>query len=336
MGLQYYVVPDVVETFDFSLAERYGVSNGFIKPLPGFRAGAGYQWRNLRFFLEAGYTQIKGENPLVLNIDIVPLVLKGGYVFSFRDRFTVTPVLGAGLVFVEVDHYETAIGMLLDDLSRSSTTSFFAHAALRFGWSFVPALALYAGAGVDCLFETDGLIPLPALEVGFTLKPFLFGKKFAGRAEPVVISEDAGVIPVPPLFVPEAGPEEESVVAAEEPEPPPRIIKTVYFPADADVSFSMDELDAAAALLLSDPSLSAIFRGYTAPYSTPGARQILSEVRARFCAEYLMREYGIAPERITIEWYGSEKLPENSDDSDERRRCVEIIIESVTDDRGIL
>jgi outer membrane protein OmpA-like peptidoglycan-associated protein len=91
----------------------------------------------------------------------------------------------------------------------------------------------------------------------------------------------------------------------------------------------MDELDAAGEELRASAALGVTLRGYTAPYSTPGAQRALSETRARYCAEYLEREYGIERERITIEWYGADSLPEASDGSDRTRRCVEILIEQI-------
>jgi hypothetical protein len=309
LDAQYYIVPDISGTFDFSLAENYGVSGGLIKPYPGFHAGAGYQWRNIRLSLETGYTRIKGDNPLVLDIGIVPLTLKGGYVFSLlRDRLSITPVLGAGLVFAGAEHYETVIAMLFDRTSYSTGQGFFANAALRLGWSFTPALTLYAGAGIDCLIETGGPIPLPALELGLTLKPFSFRKKLpADRARAV----------------------EKPAVFSEAPDDPRPIFGTIYFPANEAVPTQAAELDRTGELLRAQPELAISLRGYTAPYSTPAARRALSEERVRFCAAYLIREYGIAEERISVEWYGADQLPDPGDDSDQRRRCVEILIEPV-------
>jgi outer membrane protein OmpA-like peptidoglycan-associated protein len=307
------MVPDISGTFDFSLAENYGVSGGLIKPYPGFHAGAGYQWRNIRLSLETGYTRIKGDNPLVLDIGIVPLTFKGGYVFSFlRDRLTITPLLGAGLVFAGAEHYETVIDMLFDRTSYSTGRGFFANATLRLGWSFAPALTLYAGAGIDCLIETGGPIPLPALELGLTLKPFSFRNK----------SPAAGSLVPEPL---KTGP----AVFVEDPEDPRPIFSTIYFPADEAVPAQAAELDRTGELLRARPELRISLRGYTAPYSTPAARRALSEERVRFCAAYLIREYGIAEERISVEWYGADQLPDPGDDSDQRRRCVEILIEPV-------
>jgi outer membrane protein OmpA-like peptidoglycan-associated protein len=324
---QYYIVPDFAGTLDTALAERYGVSNGLVKPYPGFRLGAGYEWQNFRLSLESGYTYIAGTNPLVLDIHLIPLTLRGGYAFRL-GKFSILPSLGAGLVFASVSHYETAIAMLLDDLSHSSNRSFLVNAALRLIWSFTPALGLYAGAGIDCVVEQGGMLPLPAAALGISFRPFLMGRRPPARTEtPPRVVEQAQTVP-------EAVPPKPAQAEIPEPEPPPetpapaRVLRVLYFPADAalPVSSHLAELDAAAELLISSAALVRL-RGYTAPYNTPEAQRALSEERARFCGEYLIKEHGIAPERIITEWYGAERLPESSDGSDWTRRCVEIIIE---------
>jgi outer membrane protein OmpA-like peptidoglycan-associated protein len=346
---QYYIVPDLAASLDPGMAERYGVSGGLIKPYPGFRAGLGYEWNKFRFSLESGYTWIEGDNPLVLDLNLVPLAFKAGYVFSPFGRLGIVPLLGAGLVFSSVNHYETAIDMLMENPARSTAPGFLASAGLRLGWSFVPALTVYAGAGLDCVIETGGLIPLPSLELGVNIKPFLFGRK--PRTEPQKQAkteakpEPVKIVPVetPPLELagepaelPAEIPPPEPEAPPPEPEVPVRIRKTVYFPADAEIPLRahLMELDEAGELLRSSPALGVTLRGYTAPYSTPGARRRLSEVRAAFCGEYLMREYGIEAGRITIEGRGAESLPETSDGSDWMRRCVEIIIENITRQGG--
>jgi outer membrane protein OmpA-like peptidoglycan-associated protein len=247
----------------------------------------------------------------------------------------------------------------------------------------MPALNLYAGAGVDWIIETGGPIPLPAVELGINFKPFLLGKGFRPRAarpvfapeapvvygpeappdpapEPVAVeiipveappiepagetvamppAEPAPEAPPDPVPEPEPAPEpvpeqeplpEPSPDPAPEPEPPVRILRVLYFPADAafPIPSLLAELDAAGELLRRSPALGVTLRGYTAPYSTPGAQRGLSELRARFCETYLRREYGIEGERIRVEWYGAERLPELSDGTDRQRRCVEIIIEN--------
>jgi outer membrane protein OmpA-like peptidoglycan-associated protein len=318
---QYYLLPDFSGVLNPSMAERYGVSGGPLKPSPGFRGGLGYEWKKFRFSLETGYTYIKGTNPLVLDIHLVPLVCKGGYVFSLGN-FSLIPLLGAGPVFVQVNHYETAIDLLLEKQIRSTAAGFLLYGGLRAGWSFIPALTLYAGGGIDCIVETGGMIPLPALELGITVKPLLFGKQGPGPAaqvKPEAVEE-------PAAEVPEAAAVEEPAAEAPEAEAV-RFFRNLYFPADAAVPVSshLVELDAAGEFLGAFPAAALRLRGYTAPYGSPGARRALSEARVRFCAAYLAEHYGIGPERIRLEWYGAEKEPEAADGTDWRRRCVEII-----------
>jgi outer membrane protein OmpA-like peptidoglycan-associated protein len=311
------------------MAERYGVSDGLIKPYPGFRTGLGYAWKKFRFSLETGYTYIAGTNPLVLDITLIPLTFKAGYVFSPWKALSITPVVGTGLAVVSVTHYETAIDMLLGRQSRSSNRSVLLNAGVRAGWSCTPALELYAGAGLDCVVETGGLIPLPAVELGVLIKPFRFGEKRD------VKPAGTELINIPEIVVPEiAGPveEPEPVPEAETPAEPVRVVRVLHFPAEraVPVRSHLVELDAAAELLRASPELSVTLRGYTAPYGTPGGRRALSERRARFCADYLEREQGIERGRITVEWYGADKEPEAAAGEDRRRRCVEIIMKPVS------
>jgi outer membrane protein OmpA-like peptidoglycan-associated protein len=332
------MVPDFSGTLNPSLAARYGVSGGLVKPDPGFRGAAGYQWKGLRFSLETGYTHIKGDNPLVLDISFVPLSLKAGYVFSLWN-FSIIPLLGAGMIFSHVTHYETAINMLLEKKSRSSSTGFLANAGLRLGWSFIPALTLYAGAGIDCVVETGGFIPFPSLEFGLTVRPFMFGKKAPGRPprradaprpgpEPAAARTEPAEEPAPVPDEPAAPPEPESGTTAEPPEPAGRVLMVLYFPADTAVPVPshLVELDGAAELLREYPAAGVTLRGYAAPYGTPEGQRALSEARARFCEGYL-REQGVDGGRITTEWYGAEKLPEAWEGFEWQRRRVEIIVE---------
>jgi outer membrane protein OmpA-like peptidoglycan-associated protein len=315
------------------MAARYGVSDGLVRPYPGFRIGAGYELGGFRLSLESGYTYIKGENPLVLDIRLIPLSVKAGYAFSL-GRLSLTPLLGAGAVFTSVNHYETAIAMLLDETSRSSGAGFLVNLGLRAGWSFVPALTLYAGGGVDCILETGGIIPLPSVELGITLKPFLFGK----RPQPPAAPAPARPAEEPPagaaVVIEEAAVTGEPELPPEEPEAEPepvRVLKTLYFQADTAVPEPsyLHELDAAGELLRSSPALGVTLRGYTAPYATGEARRALSEARSRFCAGYLGEKYGVEAGRIRLEWHGADREPEAAGGEDWRRRCVEIIIETM-------
>jgi outer membrane protein OmpA-like peptidoglycan-associated protein len=349
LGGQYYLIPGLAGTLSPDMAERYDISEGLIKPWPGFRAGVGYEWRKFRFSLESGYTYIEGTNPLVLHIRLIPFLFKTGYAFSFGSHFTLSPVLGAGALFSRVDHYESAINMLLEKSSLSANTGFLFHGGFRAGWSFTEALALYAGVGMDCVTETGGLIPLPSIELGLTIKPFLFRKKppparppdlpparppeqTPAEAETTYDEPEPAEIEIEAAAELEQTGEPEPVIPAKEPEAPApvRVIRTLYFPPDAalPVRSHLVELDAAGELLRSSPELAVSLRGYTAPYGTVAGQIGLSEERARFCAGYLEREWGIETERIDIAWYGADRLPETGNGEEWRRRCVEIVIEN--------
>jgi hypothetical protein len=187
LNLQYYIVPDFVGTLSPSLAENYGASSDLLKPYPGFRAGAGYQWNSFRFFLESGYTYIKGENPLVLDIYLAPLIVKAGYDFYPLDVVSVTPVIGIGFVFARVNYYETAIDILLDKSAQASSTGLMAYAGVQGAWHFAKAFSLNVAAGFEGVIETGGLIPLPSLELGLTVNPFRLFKKTAQNPMPVIL-----------------------------------------------------------------------------------------------------------------------------------------------------
>ena len=71
------------------------------------------------------------------------------------------------------------------------------------------------------------------------------------------------------------------------------------------------QLDAAGRHLQANPSLWVLVRTYTAPFGTADGRFMVALERARFCRDYLTRNYGISPERIIVETLASERLPEN-------------------------
>jgi outer membrane protein OmpA-like peptidoglycan-associated protein len=178
--------------------------------------------------------------------------------------------------------------------------------------------------------ESGGVIPLPAVELGLTIKPFLFGKKAPART-PAAAVESVPVVEIPAEPAAEI-PASEPVPVAE----PVRVVQVLLFPADTAVPAGSRPagLDAAAELLRSSPELGVTLRGYAAPYGNRTWLLSLSERRVRFCADYLEREHGIARERITVEWYGAEKSPEAADGSDRTLRCVEIIVEPLAQGGG--
>jgi outer membrane protein OmpA-like peptidoglycan-associated protein len=117
-----------------------------------------------------------------------------------------------------------------------------------------------------------------------------------------------------------------------------RIGKILYFPPaeTVPVRSGYEVLADTGALLRAEPDLSVTLRGYTAPYSTEGIQRVIAELRVRFCAGYLMKEYGIEEERMRLEWYGGDREPEAGDGCGQGRDCVEVSIEQphMTDPAG--
>jgi len=70
-------------------------------------------------------------------------------------------------------------------------------------------------------------------------------------------------------------------------------------------------LEAAGRYLQANPGMWVLVRTYTAPFGTSEGRFMVALDRARFCRDYLLRNFGISPERIIVETLASERLPEN-------------------------
>jgi outer membrane protein OmpA-like peptidoglycan-associated protein len=113
-----------------------------------------------------------------------------------------------------------------------------------------------------------------------------------------------------------------------------RLLNAVYFQADSAVLVegSSSVLDELGKLLIARPGATVTLRAYTAPYGTREGRLAVSQNRAGFCLNYLQRNYGIGAERVQVELYGADQLPEwgrgpdGSFASVESFRCVEFII----------
>jgi outer membrane protein OmpA-like peptidoglycan-associated protein len=79
--------------------------------------------------------------------------------------------------------------------------------------------------------------------------------------------------------------------------------------------------------LQADPRTRVTLRGYAAPIGTKGGQITRSAARVWYCAEYLMREYGIREERIRTAFFGAEGMSESENAELNLRRRVEIIVE---------
>jgi outer membrane protein OmpA-like peptidoglycan-associated protein len=316
----------------------------YLKPEFGFRASLGYELRRFRFSLESGYTRIAGTNPLVLEIETVPLSLKSSYTIPLFWGLGLRPELGLGLLFSRTRHYKTVIAMLLEQEELSRNRGFMAGAGLDLCYT-LPGdfITVYAGGGLDLLPEQDGPIVLPLWRAGLSLKPFKLGKKLAAlprRSPPQAAAPESPPVetsieapeetPVPELPEPEEGP---AGLAVAEAEPPAlivpktlRVVYTVYFQPYSAVPLSFQPLDEAGALLAAFPESSLSVHGYAAPLASPQGQRRVSRDRALFCRDYL-EQRGIPGARISTAWHGVERLPRGSRGARESRRSVELIIE---------
>ena len=304
-----------------------------VKPKTGFRGALGYEYHRFRAAVESGYTTVDGTNPLVLDVSLVPLVFKFGYGVPIWRDVGLQADVGMGWMFSRTTHYDSALNMLLDNKKNSQTSSSLMSAKLyatyALPWKF---LKVYAGGGMDVLFETGGPIPLPLLEAGVSFKPFMLIPRQTAQGgktpeEIIVVLDEIVIEPEEDEVEPEEIVDEEEMVIEDD-----RIVlfsNTVYFEAD---SVRMIEryraiLNEAGRMLRADPDLRITLRAYAAPFGTVEGQVAVSAARAWFCVEYFMRQYGIAEERMKIEFYGAEKMPESADETWESYRCVELIIE---------
>jgi outer membrane protein OmpA-like peptidoglycan-associated protein len=290
-----------------------------IEPKTGFRAALGYEYRGFRFAVESGYIRIEGTNPFVIDLLFSPLALKLGYSLTFYRGLGLQADLSFGAMFSETIHYQDAIDMILENETVSPVSSPVAGARLYTTW-VVPrtSIKFYAGGGADIVFEPAGIITLPGFEAGISVKPFALLK-----AKPQILSEKTKIEERP----------EEKVTEVEYPQggtvKTVLVQMTIYFQPEstAFTEESLPGLDEAGRRLRANPDLRVALRGYTAPSGTGEGQTALSAARSWRCAEYLMRNYGIAEERMNIEFYGAGETP--IQEAWEYQRRVELIIEQI-------
>jgi len=264
----------------------------FIRPEIGFRGALGYEYNNFRFAVESGFSRIQGTNPLVLEISFIPLVFKFGYHWQFFSIFGLQADLNIGAAFSDIIRYETVFDIVFDNLSEDRETSLLSGARLYLTVSPLKFLKIYAGVGIDVLFENEGVIPLPLWEIGISVKPFMLGGSIARQIE------RSSPLQNPVYF--------ESNSAA---------INEQY----------ISVLDETGQRLSENPSLRITLRAYHAPdgierqVRRSNGDPMLSQARASFCAEYLAQNYGIDSSRISIVY-------REAGNRNELYRCVDFIV----------
>jgi flagellar motor protein MotB len=289
----------------------------YIQPEPGYRGALGYEFYRFRFAVETGTTHITGTNPLLTEISLTQLIFKLGYDLPLFGFFGLRADAGLGAVFSRVSLYESAVDIILGNLKEEEGRGLLASTRFYLTISPIRFLTFYAGGGADFLFETDGVLPLPLLEMGVSLKPLAWTRParrersvrnrivFESRSENIVIEETEHGRTV-------------------------RLLNAVYFEANSTTMIERyrSVLNAAGERLRADPSLRITLRGYAAPFGTAESLAELSLARARICADYLSARFGVCESRINIEFFGAQRTPEVFRDATwESYRCVELIIE---------
>jgi len=164
------------------------------KPEFGFRAAIGYEYGdfregtflsklggNFRFALETGYIITKGDSLLIEEGSIVPLVLKFGYTLPLRAIFSIQADISFGFAFSQISRYETASDIINKNSKTDNSTGSMGGTRLYAVISPLNFLKVYAGGGIDIIFEESGGIPLPVIEAGVSFKPFIAARNSADR-----------------------------------------------------------------------------------------------------------------------------------------------------------
>ena len=168
----------------------------FIKPEFGFRLALGYEYDNFkegtplfklgggfRFALESGFLYIKGNNQLIKEGSLVPLVLKFGYTLPLNSIFGLQADINLGLALSNISRYETASDIINNNLKTENNAGLLGGVRLYATAAPLEYLKIYAGGGTDIIFEKTGGFPLPVIEIGVSLKPSIASRDNAARRE---------------------------------------------------------------------------------------------------------------------------------------------------------
>jgi outer membrane protein OmpA-like peptidoglycan-associated protein len=160
-------------------------------------------------------------------------------------------------------------------------------------------------------------------------------------APPAAIPPQAAVPQVaapaaaPPAAIP---PEVQPPIIYTPPEIPSRIAYTddgrlgilypLYFELDTLILIESSRLitQTVGQQLVANPALQVHIRAFAVPDRPDDVRYLLGVNRARTVRDYFIRNYGIAPSRILLEAYGTERSLELRSDEWETYRCAELLV----------
>ncbi|MDR3302299.1 MAG: OmpA family protein [Spirochaetaceae bacterium] len=106
---------------------------------------------------------------------------------------------------------------------------------------------------------------------------------------------------------------------------------TIYYTPNETkipVAYSIPTLDAVGKKLQEDDGLIVIVKGYAAPAGTVSGQHMVSERRARYCADYLNQKWDIDYGRMKVEWYGAGRKSEQGENYTDisYNRAVDLVV----------
>lgn len=316
-----------------------GLFSEMIKPGFGFRLALGYEYNRFRFALESGYASFAGTDPHILEFNYIPLVFKAGYALPLFSIVGLQADLSAGVALINTSRYATEIDLAKDNILEDSGNSFMCGGRLYATvtpWSF---LGFYAGGGTDILFENDGPIFLPLVEIGLHFKPFALPKSAPRQREeitPVIEERREEVIEQRRQEI-----AEEITTVIEERQITDVTVETtnegvmlrlsnIQFGAESSELPQSErrKLQEIANILRDIPGIQIRVEGHTALSGTAANRNRISRQRAQAVASYLISLGAIDADNVTVIGYGANRpIADNATTAGRAaNRRVEIII----------
>jgi outer membrane protein OmpA-like peptidoglycan-associated protein len=254
---------------------------------------------------------------------MVPLLFTFGYTFALPWGLGIQPEAGFGAVFYKTIH-DSTIHPGSRTMQESFTANMMASVRLNLVWEIpqAPFLRLHVGGGADMIPETDGLIFMPVIEAGITVKPRLprrITPPPLDKSDPKILRDIKEVLK-----------DDEDITVDEVLRGIMVTIWNIYHVPDSDqfLPAEYSRLDmVAAALKLVPANRYILVEGHVADVPTPVDNMDLSYRRAQRMVEALTQR-GIPAERIVYRaWGGTRPLASNATEAGRRlNRRVEITV----------
>ena len=322
----------------------YGLED-YTQPKPGWNITLGFDFfrgfsHSTQLMISTGHNVVAGSNPLVRMLDILPLTGAISYSFSPKHRnlqwLALGCTIGGGIYFSEISHYQTVLDLVNQNLVTTTGNSYILNARLNFGINFLNnILKLKINAGIDCIWEVDGIVPLTVVDVGLRLYPVASFRNIVRKPKPEL---KVWYIDVPVEVEKIVEVEKEStnlnnekldniyseVVALRS---ELNELKEKYSDSETIQSYKKgellniyfevksDELSKESILILDEignyledfPEEYILIQGHSAPFETKELQYNMGLNRANIVRNYLIENYNIANRRVKVESLGATK-----------------------------